>query len=80
VFGSFAHTEEGKIKSEEVILYFNRLDKELPLLMKDDKEKADAYINVVKGNVLLLNALKFELLHLIGLEITNVEEQVEGGG
>ncbi len=48
--------------------------------MKDDKEKADAYINVVKGNVLLLNALKFELLHLIGLEITNVEEQVEGGG
>ncbi|MBA2422690.1 MAG: hypothetical protein H0V61_05650 [Chitinophagales bacterium] len=80
VFGSFAHTEEGKIKSEEVILYFNRLDKELPLLMKDDKEKADAYINAVKGNVLLLNALKFELLHLIGLEITNVEEQVEGGG
>lgn len=79
MFGSFALTPEGKKKSEEVIHYFNQLDKELPLLMEKDPNKANEYINVVKGNMLLLNTLKFELLHLIGREIARVEVELEGG-
>lgn len=79
MFGSFALTNEGRKKSEEVIRYFNYLDKELPMMMKNEPDKANGYINQVKGNVLLLNALKFELLHLIGQEIAKVELELEGG-
>lgn len=79
IFGSFSLTEDGKKKSEEVIRYFNYLDKELPLMMKDHKEKAEQFINQVKGNVLLLNAMKLELLHLIGQEIARVQMESEGG-
>jgi hypothetical protein len=78
MFGSFKLTEEGKKTSEEVVRYFNYLDKELPLLIKNDKPRADEFLNKVKGNILLLNAIKFELLHLIGFEISNVEEELDG--
>jgi hypothetical protein len=79
VFGSFTWSEEGKQKKEEVVKYFNYLDKDLPQLMKDDKPKADQILNDIRGNVLLLNSFKFELLHLIGKEIAEVEKELEGG-
>lgn len=79
MFGSFSLTEEGKKQQEAIIRHLNFLDKELPVLMKQDKEKASEYINQVRGNVFLLNALKFELLHLLGAEIGRVEMELEGG-
>lgn len=79
LFGSFALTEEGKKRQAEIVRYFNQLDKDLPLLMKNNKEEADKYLNEIKGNVILLNAFKFELLHVIGKEITELEKQLEEG-
>ncbi|MBK9732586.1 MAG: hypothetical protein IPO83_15135 [Chitinophagaceae bacterium] len=79
IFGSFTLSDEGKKQSEAIIKHFNFLDKELPLMMKNEPEKANEYINQIKGNVLLLNALKFDLLHLLGSEIARVELELEGG-
>lgn len=79
IFGSFSLTEEGKMQQQAIIRHLNFLDKELPVMMKEQKEKAGEYINQVKGNVFLLNALKFELLHLLGAEIGRVETELEGG-
>ncbi len=79
MFGSFSLTQEGKKQQQAIIRHLNFLDKELPALMKQDKEKASEYVNQVRGNVFLLNALKFELLHLLGAEIGRVETELEGG-
>lgn len=79
MFGSFSLTEEGKRQQAAIIRHLNFLDKELPVLMKEQKEKANEYINQVRGNVFLLNALRFELLHLLGAEIGRVETELEGG-
>ena len=77
VFGSFSLSEEGKKKRDEVILYFNRLDSELPDHINQKDDMAKALIRQIKGNVLLLNSIRFELLDLIGREIAMVEGEVE---
>ena len=77
--GSVKLNESGTKKSMEIIRHFNYLDRELPAMLKKQPERANELINEVKGNVLLLNALKFELLELIGREITRVEAELDGG-
>lgn len=79
IFGSFSLSEEGKKQREAIIRHFNFLDKELPSLLKNEPKKADELIGQVKGNILLLNALKFDLLNLLGAEIARIALELEGG-
>lgn len=78
MLGSVALNKEGEKRSGEIIRHFNYLDKELPVMMKHQPEKANELINEIKGNLLLLNALKFELLELLGREIARVEDELNG--
>ncbi|MBX7141866.1 MAG: hypothetical protein K1X63_12375 [Chitinophagales bacterium] len=79
IFGGQNLTEEGKFAQEDLIRQLNVLDKELPALLKSDKDKASALLKKIRGNVCLLNSFKFEMIERIGQELLLLEEELEGG-
>ena len=79
IFGGVRLSEEGKKVQQEIIKQFNAYDIMLPPLIKTDQEKARETLRDIKGNILLLNAFKFDLIQVIGREIAMLEEELEEG-
>lgn len=79
IFGGQQITEAGKRERDILIRQLNRLDKELPLLQNSDPEKAAALVRPLRGNVLLLNSLRFEMMDRLGKEIKLAEDELEEG-
>jgi len=79
IFGGQQLTTEGKQSQAALIKLLNTLDKELPLLLKADREKASLILQQVKGNVILMNSFKLDLISLIGKEMQRVEDEAEQG-
>ncbi|MFI5134575.1 MAG: hypothetical protein ACHQD9_01860 [Chitinophagales bacterium] len=79
IFGGQKLTDEGKKSQAELIRQLNFLDKELPALLKTDREKASVILQNIKGNVLLMNSFKFDLIQRIGEELFLLEEELEEG-
>jgi hypothetical protein len=80
LFGGVTLSDKGKSVKEDIIKQFNHYDKILPPLIKTDREKALEMISHINGNMLLLNAFKFDLIQMIGKEISIVEDELEEGG
>lgn len=79
IFGGQNLTEHGKTVQANLIKQLNVLDKELPDLMKTDHEKASVILQKIKGNVLLMNSFKFDLIQRISEELFFLEEELEEG-
>lgn len=79
IFGGQHLSKEGKQIQAALIKLFNTLDKELPSLLKADREKASLILQQIKGNVILMNSFKFDLISLIGKEMQRVEDEAEQG-
>ncbi len=79
IFGGMILSESGKKCQKDIITYFSFLDKELPAMMKNEKEKAQEILLKIKGNVLLLNSIKFDFIQTIGKEISMIQDELEGG-
>lgn len=79
IFGGRQITIEGKRERDILIRQLNMLDRELPVLQNSDPEKAAALVRPLRGNVLLLNSLKFEMLDRLGMEIKLAEDELEEG-
>jgi len=78
IFGGQHMTTAGKEIQATLVKQFNALDKELPELLKTDRERASGILQQIKGNVILMNSFKFDLIPMIGEELHNLEEEVEG--
>ncbi|HYV95706.1 MAG TPA: hypothetical protein VE978_28300 [Chitinophagales bacterium] len=79
IFGGLQLSDEGKKVQEEIVKQFNTYDKILPPLIKSDQEKAREMLRDIKGNILLLNSFRFDLIQMIGKEIAMLEEELETG-
>jgi hypothetical protein len=79
IFGGVRLSPEGKSVQQELIKQFNAFDKMLTPIVESDEAKAIEMLRHIKGNILLLNSFKFDLIQMIGKEIAMVEEEVEEG-
>jgi hypothetical protein len=79
IFGGQTLSPKGKASREALVRQLNVLDKELPVLMKTDREKATLVLKQIKGNICLLNSFKFEMVSKLGQEMLLIEEELEGG-
>ena len=62
LFGGFSHTDEGLSYQNTVRDELAELERELPVLLKSDKEKALERIRLIGGNVFLVPDLNLSLL------------------
>jgi len=65
VFGRIRHTDKGRMKQNEVQTELTQLERELPILIKNNKQKALETIEVIGGNVFLFHDLNFAMLQEI---------------
>ena len=76
-FGGMSLTKKGKEAQQEIIRIFNLLDKELPAQLRENREKAMLSLHGIRGNILLLNSFKFDLIRMIGRELGVIDEEIE---
>ena len=79
IFGGVQLSPEGKKIQSQIVKQFNYYDQILPSLINEDRAMALETLPHIKGNILLLNSFKFDLIQIIGFEITRVKEEVEEG-
>jgi hypothetical protein len=79
VFGEFSYTDRGLELKRQVEEEIKQLERELTVLMVNDREKAMEKLKPIGGNVFLLHALNFTVLREID-EAFSKELTRQGGG
>jgi hypothetical protein len=79
IWGGQQLSDAGKKLQADLIRLLNYYDKELPRMLKEEKENASAILKMIKGNTLLMNSFKFHLIEMIGKELLAVETELEEG-
>ena len=69
LFGSFSLSQEGRILRDQLKEEIVKLEKDLPLLIVRNKEKALQILNSIGGNILLLKNIDIVLLNQLEPEI-----------
>jgi len=69
LFATIELNEEGKSTKTKIISALDKLEKEYPKLLDENKEAANEILNKIGGNIFLLKSFKFELLAKIDSEI-----------
>lgn len=65
VFGEYDHTASGLVLKQQVESEMRQLERELPALIANDREKAMETLRIIGGNVFLLQGLNFAVLKVI---------------
>ncbi len=79
IFGGMKISSFGKQMQQHVIVCLNAVDRSLSEQLRHDRQQALTAYKTLQGNLLLLNAFKFELVFLIGKELAALDDELETG-
>lgn len=79
LFGGMRLSKAGKMLQQDIIRLFNEVDQRLAQQLKNDRQQALEAYRSLGGNLLLLNSFRFELVALIGSELSRLDEALETG-
>lgn len=79
LFGGMQLTQLGRQLQKQIIMYFNIVDQRLAQQLKEDRQQALRAYHELAGNLLLLNSFRFELVALIGAELSRLDDELETG-
>jgi hypothetical protein len=80
IFGGFSYTAKGKQWRDLIEKEIEELEREMPLLIAHDKDRALEKMKLIGGNIFLLNGLVFTLLSEIDAEFVKEFKKEESAG